>query len=40
MGADEAGTLARLNAHRRELIDLKISEHRRRIVKTSGDGSS
>jgi TolB-like protein/class 3 adenylate cyclase len=38
MGADEEGTLARLKAHRRELIDLKISEHRGRIVKTTGDG--
>jgi adenylate cyclase len=25
-GADEAGTLARLRAHRRELIDPKIAE--------------
>src|SRR6202521_5592242 len=38
MGADEEGTLARLKAHRRELIDPKISEHRGRIVKTTGDG--
>jgi adenylate cyclase len=38
MGADEEGTLARLRAHRRELIDPKISEHRGRIVKTTGDG--
>ena len=28
MGADEEGTLARLKAHRRELIDPKSSEHR------------
>ena len=34
MGEDEEGTLARLNAHRRELVDPKITEHRRRIVKT------
>jgi class 3 adenylate cyclase len=27
MGADEEGTLDRLNAHRRELIDPKIVEH-------------
>jgi hypothetical protein len=27
MGVDEAGTLRRLNAHRSELIDLKIAEH-------------
>src|SRR5438270_2208754 len=38
MGQDEAGTLARLRAHRRELIDPKIVEHRGRIVKTTGDG--
>ena len=38
MGADEAGTLARLQAHRRELIDPKIAEHKGRIVKTTGDG--
>src|ERR1700726_4249238 len=38
MGADEEGTLARLKAHRRELIDPKIDEHRGRIVKTTGDG--
>jgi TolB-like protein len=39
MGADEDGTLARLKAHRRELIDPKIAEHRGRIVKTTGDGA-
>jgi TolB-like protein/class 3 adenylate cyclase len=38
MSPDEEGTLARLKAHRRELIDPKISEHRGRIVKTTGDG--
>src|SRR5260370_27615172 len=38
MGADEEGTLARLKAHQRELIDPKIREHRGRIVKTTGDG--
>ena len=38
MGADEEGTLERLKAHRRELIDPKIREHRGRIVKTTGDG--
>jgi adenylate cyclase len=38
MGADEEGTLAQLKAHRRELIDPKIAEHRGRIVKTTGDG--
>src|SRR5271169_1072111 len=38
MGADEEGTHERLTAHRRELIDPKITEHRGRIVKTTGDG--
>src|SRR5205823_14728279 len=38
MGQDEAGTLARLRAHRRELIDPKIAEHKGRIVMTTGDG--
>jgi adenylate cyclase len=38
MGVDEEGTLERLKAHRRELIDPKIKEHRGRIVKTTGDG--
>src|ERR1700751_3057186 len=38
MEADEEDTLARLKAHRRELIDPKIGEHRGRIVKTTGDG--
>ena len=38
MGSDEEDTLARLKAHRRELIDPKIGEHRGRIVKTTGDG--
>jgi class 3 adenylate cyclase len=37
-GRDEEETLARLNAHRRELIDPKIADHRGRIVKTTGDG--
>ena len=38
MGVDEEDTLRRLNAHRGQLIDPKISEHRGRIVKTTGDG--
>ncbi len=38
MGADEEGTLARLKAHRAEVIDPKIAEHRGRVVKTTGDG--
>ena len=38
MGADEAGTLARLKVLRHELIDPKIAEHKGRVVKTTGDG--
>ena len=38
MGPDEEGTLERLKALRRELVDPKIAEHHGRIVKTTGDG--
>ncbi|WFU38512.1 adenylate/guanylate cyclase domain-containing protein [Bradyrhizobium sp. CB82] len=38
MGADEAGTLARLKEYRRELIDPKNRQYRGRVVKTTGDG--
>jgi adenylate cyclase len=38
MAADEEGTLARLNAHRREFLEPTIAEHRGRIVKRTGDG--
>jgi class 3 adenylate cyclase/TolB-like protein len=38
MGKDESATLATLKAHRRELIDPKITEYGGRIVKTTGDG--
>jgi len=38
MGEDEAGTLARLRALRRERIDPAVAEHKGRIVKTTGDG--
>jgi adenylate cyclase len=38
MGADEEGTLARLQAHRAEIIDPAIDRHRGRLVKTTGDG--
>jgi adenylate cyclase len=38
MGVDEEGTLERLKALRRELVDPKIAEHHGRIVKTTGDG--
>ena len=39
MGIDEAGTLSRLNALRRELIDPTIAAHSGRIVKLMGDGA-
>jgi adenylate cyclase len=38
MGQDEEGTLASLRAIRRDLGDPKVTEHRGRIVKTTGDG--
>src|SRR5438045_6331549 len=38
MGVDEEGTLARLKAVRRALVDPAIASHRGRIVKTTGDG--
>ena len=38
MGANEEATLADLKRHLRELVDPKITEHRGRIVKTTGDG--
>jgi adenylate cyclase len=38
IGADEGGTLDRLKAHRGEVIDPKLAEHRGRLVKTTGDG--
>ena len=38
MGENEAGTLGRLKALRRELIDPQFAEHRGRIVKVAGDG--
>jgi hypothetical protein len=38
MGIDEEGTLRQLKLHRKELVDPKITEHRGRIVKTTGDG--
>ena len=39
MERDEAGTLERLKAHRRELIEPLLAEHRGRIVKLMGDGA-
>ena len=38
MGLDEKGTLARLKALRKALVDPAIASHRGRIVKTTGDG--
>ncbi len=39
MGADEEGTLAQLKALRKTLFDPKITDHRGRIVKNTGDGA-
>jgi TolB-like protein/class 3 adenylate cyclase/tetratricopeptide (TPR) repeat protein len=38
MGSDEEGTLARLKAIRKALVDPTITKHRGRVVKTTGDG--
>ena len=38
IGIDEEGTLDRLKAHRRELLDPAIRQYRGRIVNTAGDG--
>ena len=38
IGADEEGTLNGLRSIRADVIDPKITEHRGRIVKTTGDG--
>ena len=38
MGVDEEGTLRNLKAHRSNLLDPSVAEHRGRIVKTTGDG--
>jgi len=38
MGADEEGTHERLKAHLGELVNPKITEHRGRVVKNTGDG--
>src|SRR5438445_92578 len=40
MGADEEGTLERLKALRRELLDPKIAEHHGRVVKTTSAGAA
>ena len=39
MRANEEGTLAALQAHRRDLIDPLLTDHRGRIVKLMGDGA-
>jgi TolB-like protein/class 3 adenylate cyclase len=38
MGADEEGTHERVTAHFGELVNPKISQHRGRVVKNTGDG--
>jgi adenylate cyclase len=38
IGADEEGTLNRLRTIRAEVVDPLITQHRGRIVKTTGDG--
>ena len=38
MGIDEAGTLARLKAMRRDILDPTIAAHSGRVVKLMGDG--
>ena len=39
MAADEAGTLAQLKTHRKEVIEPRTSEHHGRVVKLMGDGT-
>ena len=39
MGLDEAGTLSRLNALRRGVVDPMIAAHAGRVVKLMGDGA-
>jgi TolB-like protein len=38
MGINEEGTHQSLKAHRRELVEPKIEQHRGRIIKNTGDG--
>ena len=38
IGADETGTLAAMKRHKSELVDPKITRHKGRIVKLTGDG--
>ena len=39
MAADEAGTVAQLKTHRKELLDPKTAEYHGRVVKLMGDGT-
>ncbi|MFQ5954339.1 MAG: hypothetical protein ACE5JZ_04675, partial [Kiloniellales bacterium] len=39
MSDDEAGTVARLKAHRVEFVEPTIAEYQGRIVKLMGDGA-
>src|SRR5258706_3076636 len=39
IGMDEEGTLAQLKALRKTLFDPKVTDHRGRIVKNTGDGA-
>jgi class 3 adenylate cyclase len=39
VGADEAGTIARLRALRKEFIEPTVGEYRGRVVKLVGDGA-
>jgi class 3 adenylate cyclase len=39
VGADEAGTLARVKAHRIELAEPLVTEYHGRVVKLTGDGA-
>lgn len=39
MGRDEAGTLAALKAHRRQLLTPRAAQYRGRTVKLLGDGA-
>ena len=39
VGVDDEGTVARVKALRKTLIDPKIAEYRGRIVKNTGDGA-
>ncbi len=39
MGKDEAGTLAALKAHRKEIIEPKAAQYHGRTVKLMGDGT-